>query len=102
MPTHKNTLYRVLKKYFSIALVIIACLPAMAQTYTPKDSARIYAWLNQADEEAVTGSLDSAMVYARQALQTSRKKKMLRGEGFARLKMADISIQQDSHAEVND
>ncbi|HSC39450.1 MAG TPA: tetratricopeptide repeat protein, partial [Chitinophagaceae bacterium] len=91
-----------MKRYFSIVLAVVACLPAMAQTYTPKDSTRIYAWLDQADEEAVTGSLDSAKVYAREALQASREKKMLRGEGFARLKMADISIQQDSHAEVND
>ncbi len=41
------------------------------------------------------------MRYAQQALRLSRQHKMLRGEGFAKLKEADILVQQSSTAKVN-
>ncbi len=98
------------KKYYchvlNISLIVIIGIfygPSLiAQSYTRNDSVQIYKWLSQADEEAVTGSLDSAMKYARLALGVSKEKKMLRGEGFAKLKIADILVQQDSPVEVAD
>jgi signal transduction histidine kinase len=53
-----------------------------------------------ADKEALSGSLDTAMNYAGLALQLSKEKKMLRGEGFAKLKIADISVQKNDKADV--
>jgi two-component system, NarL family, sensor histidine kinase UhpB len=49
---------------------------------------------------AVTGSLDSALQYAKLALQVSKEKKMLRGEGLAKLKVADILSQQESADDI--
>ena len=86
----------ILKSLLPAIFFLHACLFSNAQSYNRADSGRIYSLLAQADEEAVTGSLDTAMVYARQALQLSKAKKMLRGEGFARLKIADILVQQES------
>jgi signal transduction histidine kinase len=90
----------------SIALLLvlwitIAIPAANAQSYTKADSTKIYQLLAQADEETVTGSLERAMQYARQALQLSKEKRMLRGEGFARLKEADVLIQQSATANIN-
>ncbi|MDF2193731.1 tetratricopeptide repeat protein [Paraflavitalea sp. CAU 1676] len=84
-----------------LCVFISAGTAAIAQTYTKADSAHIYQLLQRADEEAVTGSLDTAMRYAQQALRLSRQHKMLRGEGFAKLKEADILVQQSSTAKVN-
>jgi two-component system, NarL family, sensor histidine kinase UhpB len=92
---NKKLLCFVRRSLTAIALLFTALL-SFSQSYTTNDSARIYALLNHADEEALTGSLETAMVYARQALQISKAKKMLRGEGFANLKIADILVQQES------
>lgn len=78
-----------------LMLLIFFWVPAVrAQSYSNADSVKIYKLLDAADQEAVTGSLEVALRYTQQALQLSREKKMLRGEGFARLKEADIIIQQ--------
>ncbi len=83
-------------------LLVLFCTPAAnAQSYSKGDSIKMHKLLASADEEAVTGSLDNAMQYTQQALQWSREKKMLRGEGFARLKEADIAIQQSNTAKVD-
>src|SRR5687767_3374348 len=92
---NKKLLSFVRRSLTAIALLFTALL-SFSQSYTTNDSVRIYALLNHADEEALTGSLETAMVYARQALQISKAKKMLRGEGFANLKIADILVQQES------
>ncbi|MFM9908532.1 MAG: tetratricopeptide repeat protein [Chitinophagaceae bacterium] len=65
-------------------------------SYTLNDSIRIYKWLDKSDRESLTGSLDTSLNYARLALQISKEKKMLRGEGMAKLKIADIMSQQES------
>jgi two-component system, NarL family, sensor histidine kinase UhpB len=92
--------------FVRISLIVIFSLTANTlsypQSYTHQDSARIYTLLNHADEEALTGSLDTAMIYARRALQISKAKKMPRGEGFALLKIADILVQQDSRDDLNE
>ena len=62
--------------------------------YTPNDSIRIYKLLSEADNLSMAGSMDAALNSAAMALQISKQKKMLRGEGFAGLKIADIKVQQ--------
>lgn len=91
------------KKYFchvlKISLITIIGIfysPFLiAQSYTHNDFVQIYKWLTQADDEAVTGSLDTAMKYTRLALQVSKEKNVT-GEGFAKLKIADILGQQEN------
>jgi signal transduction histidine kinase/tetratricopeptide (TPR) repeat protein len=97
---HRNGLNHVIKSLLAVICVLYLVHPSIAQSYTRNDSVQIYALLNQADEEALTGSLDTAMVYARHALQVSKGKKMLRGEGFAHLKIADILVQQESPGDL--
>lgn len=86
--------------FFKIATTALVLLfsfwipAANAQSYSNADSVKIYKLLANADQEAVTGSLDVALRYTQQALQLSRQTKMLRGEGFARLKEADLIIQK--------
>lgn len=85
-----------------IMLLLIGVLPEVnAQSYTKADSLKIYQLLDKADQEAVTGSLDLAMQYAQQALLISREHKMLRGEGFARLKEADILLHKSNTTNIN-
>ncbi|WP_315817649.1 hypothetical protein [Paraflavitalea speifideaquila] len=84
-----------------MAFLFIAIPRAKAQTNAVADSIKIYQLLDAADEEAVTGSLDKALQHANAALQLSRTKKMLRGEGFARLKQADIIIQQSNTGKID-
>ncbi len=99
MPKHEN-LSHFIKQAGTLIVVVFFVLPLFAQTYTRNDSVQIYKWLNKADGEAVTGSLDTAMKYANLALQLSKEKKMLRGEGFAKLKIADILSEQESQADL--
>lgn len=84
-----------------LLLVLFGIPAAKAQSYSKGDSIKIYKLLASADEEAVTGSLDNAMRFTQQALQWSKEKKMLRGEGFARLKEADITIQQSTTGKID-
>lgn len=63
--------------------------------YSPADSARIFSWLNQADESADASLLDSAIHFANLALKASREKRMLRGQAFAHLKIADIASRKN-------
>src|SRR5687767_3118782 len=95
-PFHRNGLTHVIKSLLAVICILYFVHPSIAQSYTRNDSVQIYTLLNQADEEALTGSLDTAMLYARHALQISKGKKMLRGEGFAHLKIADILVQQEN------
>jgi len=76
--------------------LLLLTLFARSQHYTRLDSAHLYSLLAQADEASITGSLDSALQFAQAALKLSKDKKMARGEGFARLKIADILIEQES------
>lgn len=83
-----------------IYMVAMFLLPTIcpAQSYTKQDSLQIYMLLDKADQESVTGSLDKAKFIAEEALQLSRQKRMLRGQGFAELKVADIKVQQSEEA----
>lgn len=96
MPRHQKTICYAFKVSLTFAVAFFGCTYLPAQSNTHKDSVQVYAWLNQADEQAISGSLDSAMKYAQFALQASKDKKLLRGEGFAKLKVADILFQQES------
>lgn len=100
--THRKVYAFILKSLLTAIILLYTAFFSIGQSYNRADSARIYSLLAQADDEAVTGSLDTAMAYARQALQLSKTKKMLRGEGFARLKIADILVQQESPDDLNE
>jgi two-component system, NarL family, sensor histidine kinase UhpB len=84
------------KRLWAAIIALFLTLSISAQSYTRNDSTQVYKWLDKSDQEALTGSLDTSLNYARIALQISKEKKMLRGEGFAKLKIADIMSQQGS------
>ena len=92
----KTPFCHVWARTLAILLAVFPYHIVSSQSYTRNDSVQIYNWLSQADEQALTGSLDSAMTYAKLALQTSKAKNMRRGEGFAGLKIADILLQKES------
>lgn len=71
-----------------------------AQTYTSEDSIRIYKLLDQADEADMAGNLDRSMQIAKDALSLSKERKMLRGEGFALLKIADLRLKKEGVKEL--
>lgn len=62
--------------------------------YTPTDSIQIYVLLDKADEEDLQGEIDLAINTANKALSLAKSKKMQRGEGFALLKLADLSYKK--------
>ncbi|MBO9566710.1 MAG: tetratricopeptide repeat protein [Niastella sp.] len=99
MSTHKQHYLRSIALHL-VLWMFVAIPVTHAQSYTKADSTKIYQLLDQADQEAVTGSLDRAMQYTRRALQLSKEKRMLRGEGFARLKEADIIVQQSDNPKI--
>ena len=87
---------------FCALAMLPACINVSAElgqgAYTSKDSVRIYDLLNAADEFSDT-NIDSAMSLARAAGALSKQKKMLRGEGWALLKIAELkkyTSRQDS------
>jgi two-component system sensor histidine kinase UhpB len=102
MPRPEKAFCDILKRLLIVIVAIFFIVPIFAQSYTRNDSVQIYEWLSQADEQAVTGSLDSAMKYANLALQLGKEKKMLRGEGFGKLKVADILFQKESSVSINE
>jgi signal transduction histidine kinase len=76
-------------------------LSATAQpAYTERDSIAIYQLLDQADELDFAGLQEDALKTVREALRLSREKKMLRGEGFANLKMADLFLKKSDYAQL--
>jgi signal transduction histidine kinase len=101
MPRHPKNNCCALKEAFLLLLAIVSCIHLAAQSKA-KDSVEIYHYLSQADEETISGSLDSAMKYAQLALQVSKEKKLLRGEGFAKLKIADVLFQKESDDNLAD
>jgi signal transduction histidine kinase len=64
-------------------------------SYTPADSAKIFSWLNRADELAEASLPDSASHFASLALNAGNEKRMLRGQAYAHLKMADIAYRKN-------
>lgn len=65
------------------------------QTYSPADSVKIFSWLNRADDLSDESLLDSASHFVKLALQASNEKRMLRGQAYAHLKMADIASRKN-------
>ncbi|MHA4739432.1 tetratricopeptide repeat-containing sensor histidine kinase [Dyadobacter sp. MSC1_007] len=87
---------------FCAIAMLLACIHVSSVlgqgAYTSKDSVRIYELLNAADEFS-DSNIDSAMSLARAAGALSKRKKMLRGEGWALLKIAELkkyTSRQDS------
>lgn len=80
---------------------ILFCSRLQAQRgYTAADSSIIYHWLDKADSDDLKGNADSAFYDVNQALQYSRKKHMRRGEGFALLKLADLTSKKEGATQV--
>lgn len=63
--------------------------------YSPADSAKIWSWLNRADDLSDVSLLDSASHFVKLALNASNEKRMLRGQAYAHLKMADIAYRRN-------
>jgi signal transduction histidine kinase len=82
-----------------ILLMVFSC-QAVCQTYTKEDSTKIYSLLSMADNESISGSLDDALRFADEAWMLSRKKRMMRGEGFSSLKVADVMLHKDSTGNI--
>jgi len=79
-----------------LLVLICSCTATLyGQKYTAADSVSIYRLLDQADEEDYEGKLASAIESVNQALELSRQNKMLRGEGFALLKLADLLLKKE-------
>lgn len=92
---------RNLMKYILTALLFgIFVKSSFSQKYTARDSVEIYTLLEQAEKEDLAGKLEEAAVFAKKALILSQHKSMLRGEGFAWLKQADIQLKKDGAAEL--
>jgi two-component system, NarL family, sensor histidine kinase UhpB len=90
-----------MQKTFLLILLILAFHGKLfAQVGTTADSLKIYKLLERADEMDLSGDLDQALFYASEALQLSIQKKMLRGEGFARLKLADLRLKKEGGKEI--
>jgi signal transduction histidine kinase len=92
-----NLLVRIIG---ALSWVILTCPPSHAQSYSGADSTIIYKWLAKADQHSSIGALVPAMEAAIQSLQLSIKKGMLRGEGYAKLKIADVMLEKDSMAGI--
>lgn len=85
------------------ALLFILCSTTYAQkNYSSSDSLRIYALLDKADEADNSGNLDASVKYANEALTISRTVKMMRGEGFALLKLADLKLKKEGTENLAD
>ena len=83
-------LYRT-GKFFLLVSFAFSSVAAHSQLlYSPADSTKIFSWLNKADELTEISIFDSARHYANLALNTSKEKRMLRGQAYAHLKIADI------------
>ncbi len=63
--------------------------------WSTADSAKIWSWLNRADDLAAVSLLDSASHLVTLALHASNEKRMLRGQAYAHLKMADIAYRKN-------
>ncbi len=91
------TLIRITPLLF---IVLLCATVSIAQPSA--DSARIFAWLTKADNAVFNTKLDSGLYYSNLALQLSKEKKLLRGEGFAKLRIADIWVQQSHPGNVTE
>lgn len=87
-------LYRT-GKFFLLGFFTFSSVAAHSQLlYSPADSMKIFSWLNKADELTEISIFDSARHYANLALNTSKEKRMLRGQAYAHLKLADIAYRK--------
>jgi two-component system, NarL family, sensor histidine kinase UhpB len=101
MKKKKKRLKDLSQRICAAIAALFLSIPLIAQPQRHTDSIEIYQWLNKADEEAISGSLDTAMTYALFAFNLSKEKKMLRGQGFAKLKIADILFQKEKDIDID-
>lgn len=83
-----------------VCLVIVqASLCSFAQN-NHSDSVKIFSLLKQSDVLLDLAKHDSAMLYAKQALDLSRKQQYAKGEGWSLIKLGDILIADDQLKEA--
>ena len=85
---------RLAQTMFWLLLGCSTTLVFAQKSYSEADSATIYRLLDLADEQDLAGNIDDALITAQKALKLSESKRMQRGEGFALLKIADLSYKK--------
>ncbi|MBX9782173.1 MAG: tetratricopeptide repeat protein [Chitinophagaceae bacterium] len=88
--------------FFAGCCLLISTAGVAQKIYTTNDSVRIYELLDKADEADNSGNLDESVKYANEALAMSRTVKMMRGEGFALLKLADLKLKKEGTENIVD
>ena len=84
-------LHNYKKRLFALFVAIAMISNVIGQQkYGKEDSLRIFKYLEKADLLAEKSQLDSALFYGKLALEESGRIKLLRGESYANLKIADI------------
>ncbi len=84
--------YRTAQLFLLFSFLISSSAIAHSQLlYADSDSAKIFGWLDKADELTAVSVFDSAKHYAKLALNGSKEKRMLRGQAYAHLKIAAIA-----------
>lgn len=87
-------------KILCVAALLFPVGTKAQKRYSAQDSTAIYRLLDLADELDFAGQIPEAMMAAREALRQSKTKRMLRGEGFANLKIADLLLKQTEHDQL--
>ena len=95
MANFPKLLYRAAKSFLLFLSLFSFSVAVHSQLlYSYSDSVKIFSWLNKADELTEISIFDSAKHYANLALNISKEKKMLRGQAYAHLKIADIAYRR--------
>lgn len=84
-------------KYLWLFWWLTFSLVLNAQRYTKADSLKIYGLLNAAD---AAEEVSQALLLAKQALSLSQQTAMLRGEGWANLKIAFLLVEHTPNTDV--
>lgn len=95
MANFPKQLFRCGRFFLSLSFLLSSVVAYNQLSYSPADSAKIFSWLSKADELAEVSILDSAWHYAGLALNMSKEKRMLRGQAYAHLKIADIEYRKN-------
>lgn len=88
------------KSCLSAFFIMISIAAHCQLMYSASDSVKIFSWLGKADELTQVSVFDSANHYANLALNFSKDKKMLRGQAYAHLKIADVAYRKAEPASL--
>jgi signal transduction histidine kinase len=89
------------KLLLSACFLVVTGMNLLAQqTYSTNDSARIFRLLEDADSFAGKSLFDSAFLYTDRAFHESLRLKMLRGQAYTNLKIADFLYRKGETTEL--